>query len=94
MSAGMKRLVVSVVCAQALVLGACGGPVTETQQEEVGTSQDAILLCDGSQEWNREYYTDSTYTTWVGSETCLCNGSLELSGTKSRYYLTAFYACY
>jgi hypothetical protein len=32
MLAGMKRLVVSIVCAEALLLGACGGAVPDKQE--------------------------------------------------------------
>jgi len=91
---GMKRFVVSVVCAQAVMLGACGGPVVDSQLEQTGTEESAILLCDGYNEYNREYYSDATYTRWVGSETCLCNGTLNRTGLRTRYYLDATYACY
>lgn len=95
MLAGMKRLVVSVVCAEALLLSACGGTEPVKQQtEDLGVSQGAVLLCDGTQSWNREYYSDPGYTLWAGTETCGCDGSLDLTGTKTRYVQTAFYACF
>jgi hypothetical protein len=74
-----------------LLMSACGGAMVEEQQDMLGT--DPSELCTNC-ELNREYYSDSTYTVWVGSCTRLCDGTTTREGVTSIWYQQAIYACY
>jgi hypothetical protein len=39
------------------------------------------------------YYTDATFTTWVGEEDYLCDGSLNASGSTSDFRVRDRYYC-
>jgi hypothetical protein len=72
----------------ALFIGGCGGEAME--EEEAGETVESVAqpflwLCDGSDTWVRNWYTNFQKTVWVGSEKCNCNG-ITLCGTKGNYY--------
>ena len=69
----------------ALFLGACAleAPPEEGATEE---AEQAILTCDGTASFHREYYKNSAMTIWWGSYDCACDGTETITGNTSRYF--------
>lgn len=86
-----KRLMLGVVLTQIAVAVGCAD---EAAPESTDAVQSAVLLCDGSNERNREYYADENFTVWRGSETCLCNGDSSRQGVRTLFFLEANYSCF
>ena len=87
-----KRLMFGVVVLANIA--AASGCAEEAAPESTDAVQSELLFCNGSQEINRYFYSDDTYTTELGYERCLCNGDYSREGWRTRYFLEAVYSCF
>lgn len=77
----------------------CGGTYTEAPTE-LGSREDAIWMCDGTQGFRFDCYADAALTQWIGFYECICthdgSGEVYQSGKcPSTYKVTSNVgACY
>ncbi|WP_371745538.1 hypothetical protein [Myxococcus sp. CA033] len=75
----------------ALLTMGCGGmePALEEEQASLDAREDALPFC-GNQSYWIDYYSDATYTKWVGYISCECYQTAWLSGRRTSFAVTDF----
>jgi len=78
----------AMVCVTALFVGGCSVEALDEEDSEPVESveQAYIWMCDGSDRWVRNWYSNFSKTVLTGREACNCDGTITMCGTKSNYY--------
>ncbi|MFP2928114.1 hypothetical protein ACLESO_23520 [Pyxidicoccus sp. 3LG] len=80
----MQRFIGSALLAVGLVASGCGGVEAEAEPSHLSTQEEELIPpCRSS--YVIDYYSDATYTTWVGYESCDCGTFPYRLGQKTAF---------
>ncbi|NTX08253.1 MULTISPECIES: hypothetical protein [Myxococcus] len=86
------RFVSGALLAVGLMLAGCGGAAVEdTEAQDLTSREDAVPNCNGIA-YDREYYSDASYSTLVGTRSCDCSNYGQW-GRVTAFVITYNYTC-
>lgn len=84
------KAIIGGVLTAGLLFAGCGGPGLEAEESSNLESREDPLPYCGNQSYWIDYYSDATYTTWVGYRSCECYETGRVSGRTTQYAVTDF----